>query len=275
MKFQSYFKTHRKGKHKTFSSPAFQKITKQNNNFKKHIGDGTNLFKPFVWIIFMGMFCPTAGFSQQNLIGTWELIGRMCEDSSTLIPTGDSIQHMILNSGGEFNGIYQKLPFEDGEMTLEEFQEQKISRARERQDEDEENHERSCRTSDGRVFDEANEVNLCERREKEKLYDKWWQDKMRQVEEAIAEDRAEEENLGVCEMTSRGSWETNGNRITLRENSMSATSACGLDESNQEQNSLSGEYYFEDEDLYFVLQPDESSREFCGSSDWSAVFFRQ
>ena len=120
------------------------------------------------------------------------------------------------------------------------------------------------------------DVNLCEKRGKEQLYEKWWQDKMREVDDAISEDEAEEEALGVCEMTSRGQWEVrSGDRLTVTENSVEATSACGLDESDQTRKSLSGEYYFEDGDLYFVLQSNEESREFCGSSDWTAVFFQQ
>lgn len=270
MKFQYHLKIQRTSK--DFYSPVLHKMKKQDNICKKYIK--TNIFKLFLWAISIGMFCPTAVFAQQNLIGTWELIGRICENDSTLIPLEDSIQQMIFKSGGAFQGTYYSLPYA-GEMTPEEFREYKISRARERQDVDEENHERECQRQDGQIFDEGGEVNICERRGKEKLYEKWWNSRMREIEDELEEDGVEDLENPVCEMVSDGRWTASGNSLTVRETSLSAAPACGLEDSGQARRSLSGKYYFENGDLYFTLQANEHSREFCGSSDWSAIFLKK
>ena len=270
MKFQYHLKIQRTSK--DFYSPVLHRMKKQDNICKKYIK--ANTFKLFLWAISMGI-CPTTVFAQQDLTGTWELIGRICENDSTLIPLEDSIQQMIFNSGGDFQGTYYSLPYA-GKMTPEEFREYKISRARERQDTDEENHERECQRQDGQIFDDEGEVNICDSRGKRKLYEKWWNSRMKEVEEELEEDGVGEnpEDL-VCEMVSDGRWTASGNSLTVRETSLSATQACGLEDSGQARRRLSGEYYFENGDLYFTLPANEHSRDFCGSSDWSAIFLKK
>ena len=207
----------------------------------------------------------------QNLEGSYTTAGRRCEDSRLFVPIDGSIEEMTFSEGGLFQHITTTT--DDGEITLEEYVEEIRTNAQKRYDDDVESHERACKRSDGEILNEDNE-NICEKSEKQKMYDRWWSEIVDPVEQEIEEIEADHSEGGVCQMTLTGDWSVQGERLTVQSASFTATSACGNEDSPNFR-SITVDYYFEDGFLYLAQPPNRHSQEFCGNSDWAEIYIKK
>ena len=239
-------------------------------------GAALRAFSRFSFFAVCAPVCLLAGApafgQQQDLPGSWELIGYMCADGSgDLVPVGDSTQEFTFRQGGEFQAVYHRLSDAGDDMTYEEYREGKIERANERvrrwHQEDVDRHEEICRRQHG-------DQDFCSPRGKKELYDEWWERREKELEKMLEESFGDDDPpSGPCEIIHRGEWRASGNRLTINETSVEATASCGLE--GDPGRRISARYYFDGGDLHVVMPAHEASREYCGSGDWAAILFRK
>lgn len=205
----------------------------------------------------------------QDLEGAYTTVGRRCEDSKLFVPIEGSIEEMVFR-GGLFQHVTTTT--DEGEMTTEEYIEEKRTTARKRYDDTVESHERACR--DGEEIFDDNYGNICEKEGKEQIYDQWWDDIMNPVEQEIEEIEEERSGSGICQMTLTGNWSVRGEILTIQQTSFNSTSACG-NQTSSGFRSVTVNYYFEDNFLYLSQPANEQSREFCGDSDWAEIYLKK
>ena len=240
-----------------------------------------NFFKKsLVPVLTAGLLVPAFG---QTLTGDYKMIGRRCEDNKQLAPPDGSAQTMSFESDGSFRHTYFIINVpqaEEGGLTIEEHserrRERRIARALEYFEEDKQTHESACRNH-GEVRDEDGR-DLCEPGRKRELYERWRSERMENVEKELerAEDedkRFMESHTAECSMEFNGSYRARGNRLTVSQQDFSASEGCGGDASYPSRPNRT--YYFEGRFLYLVQPADSNSRDYCGSSDWSEIWFRK
>ena len=144
----------------------------------KYQGIKKSFFKGMV-ALFIGALCVSAYGQSQDLIGEWELAGRMCEDNKNFIPPNEDVLTFIFRSNNSFQISFFRAP-DTGGLTEEEVEEEREkirAEFRAMQERDEESHESACKES--QVIGE-NEEDLCAAQAKRKLYDKWWSSRQKE-----------------------------------------------------------------------------------------------
>ena len=238
-----------------------------------------------ITLIFAFWWVSLQAFGQEDrLLGSWDLIGYRCAVGGDMVPVGNSTQEFTFSRGGQVKITFHRLHDEEGDMTFEEYIEQRSQNAKDRvkrwYQEDIDRHEEICRQH----REEDVEDGLCTAKGKRDLYDKWWRDykngALKEMLEEIEEEKEKEEkrkqaqSQNPCKISHYGTWQTNGDRLTLVENRVEATASCGH-EGGRPNMRMSGRYYFEDRNLRVVFPAIRDSREYCGNGDWVSIFLRK
>ena len=216
-----------------------------------------------------------AAFSQQDIVGEWEHIGRMCMDDKKLIPIENSVQEINFKANGRLTGSYTELPGASDEMTYKEYIDHKWDNMEKRFKSEVKALREACKT--GAVDDDL--AKLCNNQVAHN--EKRRRDMIAEIQKEIDDDRREfmEESGGltpeevenrICVFNYTGSWRVSEENLSI--SVALKDSNCG---NEGQRGSFSGWYYFDEGRLYHVLPAFKDSRKECGNSEWAAIYSRK
>ena len=241
------------------------------------------IFQKTILVLFLSVIAiPAFG---QEITGEYTRIGTRCENTGKLVTRGsDAVTELFFYQDGSFEHIfssYNEPPERPSEN--EEFLGQE-ERIRDRHlswfEEDKARHEEVCEEY-GQAFNEEGQ-DECSSSVKNRMYAQWRANREREAEQEWEEEKNRLEReydeiisqqvFGDCVIKGGGSYSTSANSLSLSLGDLTATPACGLD--NSYPRSVTINYYFENGKLHLVLPADEDSREYCGSSDVAEIYSR-
>ena len=229
----------------------------------------SSFFKKLFFCFLTSALCAPA--FAQTLTGTYEMLGRRCENSKKMAPPDDATVGMTFRSNETFRMTFFHAPSAATFEEIEEHREDTKDRIQRYLEEDKQTHEEACREH-GSVFEGETDTDLCEPSNKRRFYARLEKDRKKETSAELARLEEIEENTGPCSMTLNGRYETSGNRLTLFPGDFSASEYCG-EQSYPPRASMT--YYFEGPYLYLVNAADSNSRKHCGSSDWAEILLKK
>ena len=201
----------------------------------------------------------TALAQQNRIVGSWDLITRMCMDDGKLIPLeGDTLSIDFQANGTVMAEFIQG---QNSEMSYEDFKQEIRDQEEEYLREMIEPHREVC--ASGGPWDEELERQCRDPQVREALYDRWRSEMEERIAQYIEEDRQryisrhglspEEEERQSCVINFRGSYTVSGDNLTIR-GSDTPGPGCG-DSGGSETRTLSGWHYFDERGRFYIVLP--------------------